>query len=163
MNVNRVHVVLALALLVVPACVPSPAKGPSGSLPMIPFVDENQGIRGNAPLEGWSEQAILIQQSAFGTDDELIANIAEQTDLVRLPRSTGTYASAHLTWHLYSFATQLADAPPGIYQVDLALAEMEDRVGYYMVLLVAQSSTYEAHRAQYRAVLEHALYALEPL
>jgi len=155
--------VLVALLLALPACIPSPPEGASGSLAMIPFVDENDRIRGNAPLEGWSDQAVLIQEPVPGTVDELVASIAEQTDLIRLPRSTGTYAGAHLTWDLYSFATQLADVGPGIYQVDLALAKMEDDTGYYMVALVAQAATYEANRAQYRAVLEHALYALEPL
>ena len=52
MNVNLIRAVLALALLAVPACIPSPPQGATGSLGMIPFVDENQGIRGVAPLEG---------------------------------------------------------------------------------------------------------------
>jgi hypothetical protein len=163
MNKKWILAILALTLLAVPACIPSPPEGASGSIAMIPFVDEEQGIRGNAPLEGWSEEAALIQQAVFGPEDELLAAIVEQTDLVQLPRSTGTYESARLTWHLYSFATQLEQAPPGIYRVDMALAEMENGAGYYMVLLAARSSTYEANRAQYRAVLEHALYALEPL
>jgi hypothetical protein len=163
MNANLVQAILALVVLALPACIPSPPKGNGGSIAMIPFVDEKQGFRGNAPLEGWSEDAALIQQAVLGPEDELLAELTEQSDLVRLPRSTGTYAGAHLTWRLYSFATQLKQAPPGIYQVDMALAEMENGAGYYMVLLAARSSTYEANRAQYRAVLEHALYALEPL
>ena len=163
MNKNLIPAILVLALLAAPACIPSPPEGASGSLAMIPFVDENSRIRGNAPLEGWSDQAALIQESVPGTADELVASIAQQTDLIRLPRSTGTYAGAHLTWHLYSFATQLTDVGPGIYQVDLALAEMEDGTGYYMVALVAKAATYEDHQAQYQAVLQHALYALEPL
>ena len=154
--------VLAAVLLALPACIPALSKGNSGSVAMIPFIDESQGLRGNAPLRGWSDQAELLQQSFTGPDDELIAVIAEQTDLVQLPRSTGTYTGAHLTWNLYSFATQLKQAPPGIYQLDMALAKMENGTGYHMVVLAAHSSTYEANRARYRAVFEHALYALEP-
>jgi hypothetical protein len=150
-------------LLVVTACAAPLPEGESGSVAMIPFASEEYGIRGNAPLEGWSDRAVLIQESFPGTMDEFVAVLVEKTDLVQLPRSTGAYKGAYLAWDLYTFGTQIVDAGPGVFKVDLALAQGKGEAKYYMVLLVAQSMGYVANEEKYETVFEHALYAFEPL
>jgi hypothetical protein len=156
-------VVLAWALVAVTACAPPLPVGQSGSVAMRPFVDEEQGIRGNAPLDGWSDRALLLQQSFSGTRDEWIAVASEQTDLVQMPRSVGTYEGAYLTWDLYTFVTRIVEAGPDLYRVDLALAQDEKDSRQYTVLLITPPTGSEADRPMNQAVYEHALYAFEPL
>jgi hypothetical protein len=158
---RRVHVALACLLLALVACSTSLPVGDSGSIPMAPFSDPEAGIRGLTVVPGWSDRAALVQQSFPGTAEELTALLTEQTDLVQLPRSAGTYEGAHLQWDLYVFETQVEDAGPGIYRVDLALAKGE--AAYYIVILVTQPADYAANRARYDALFQHALYALAPL
>ena len=80
-----------------------------------------------------------------------------------LPRSFGTFKGAHLAWDLYRFTTQFADAGPDILHVDLAVAQGTGDDRQYLVVLVARSMDYAANPQKYRTVLEHALYAFEPL
>jgi hypothetical protein len=155
--------VLACVLLAMTACVAPLPEGESGLVAMIPFTNEEYGIRGNAPMGGWSDRAVLIQESFPGTMDDLVELAVAQTDLVRLPRSTGTYRGAYLTWDLYTFSTRVEDAGPDIYRVDMGLAHVERDARYYLVFLIAQPMDYEANKALYQTVFEHALYALEPL
>jgi hypothetical protein len=154
---------LAGVLLAVTACAVPLPQGESGVVAMIPFVSEEQGIRGNAPLEGWSDRAILNQESFSGTMAEWVALVVEQTDLVQLPTSYGTYPGAHLTWELYTFSTRIKDAGPDVYRVHLGLAHVERDARYYLVILITRPMDYEQNKALYRTVFEHALYALEPL
>jgi hypothetical protein len=163
MTKGRSWGVLACTLVVLAACAVRLPEGQAGAVPMIPFTDEEQGIRGNAPLEGWSDRAALLQQSYSGTLDELTALLVEQTDLVRVPRSTGMVRGAHLTWHLYTFTTQLEDVGPDLYRLDMGLAHVEQEARYYIVTLITLPMEYETNEALYRTVFEHALYALEPL
>jgi hypothetical protein len=156
-------VALACTLVAAMACAPPLPVGQSGSIAMRPFVDREQGIRGNAPLEGWSDRALLLQQSFAGTRDEWAAVAREQTDLVQMPRSIGTYEGAYLTWELYTFVTRIAEAGPALYEVQLALAQNEAGSRQYTVLLIAPSPGVAADRPKHRAVYEHALYAFEPL
>jgi hypothetical protein len=155
--------VLACTLIAVLACAPPLPVGQSGSIAMRPFVDKEQGIRGNAPLEGWSDRALLRQQSFSGTRDEWIAMASEQTDLVQMPRSVGTYEGAYLTWDLYTFVTRIAEAGPALLEVQLALAQNKAGSRQYTVLLVTPSPALAADRPMNQAVYEHALYAFEPL
>jgi hypothetical protein len=130
---------------------------------MRPFVDKEQGIRGNAPLEDWSDRALLLQQSFSGTRGEWLAVAREQTDLVQMPRSIGAYEGAHLTWELFTFVTRIAEAGPELYRVDLALAQDETDSRQYTVLLITPPMGAETDRPMNQAVYEHALYAFEPL
>jgi len=160
MTAKRVLIVLSLVLLVT-ACSGWGADHGSGTVIMAPFVDEQFGIRGNAPVEGWAERAVLLQQSFTGTSDELTALLAEQTDLIRLPKSIGTYEGRALTWQRYRFDTQLPDAGPGIYRVDMGVAQGEAAI--YFVTLITMSVEHEDHAALYESVLTHAMWALTPL
>jgi hypothetical protein len=157
---KRVLIVVSLALLVT-ACGGWGADHGSGTVIMAPFVDEQFGIRGNAPAEGWAERAALQQQSFTGTTDELIALLVEETDLIGLPKPTGTYRGRALTWQLYRFETQLQSVGPGIYRVDMGVAEGEAAI--YFVTLVTMPMEYEDHAALYESVFTHAMYALAPL
>jgi hypothetical protein len=138
-------------------------EGESGVVAMIPFTSEEHGIRGNALLGDSSDWVILNQESFLGTRDELAAIAIEQTDLVRIPRSLGTYKGAYLTWDLYRFTTRLAGESSEIFHVDLALAQGTRDDRQYLVVLVAQPMDYAANPVKYQTVFEHALYAFEPL
>jgi hypothetical protein len=155
--------VLACVLVVATACAAFLPEGESGSVAMRPFTDEEQGVRGNALLEGSVDWALLNQESFSGTREELVAVVIEKTDLVQLPRSTGTYKGAHLTWEIFSFGTQIAEAGPDVYHVDLALARGTGGARQYLVVLISRPVDRSANPAKYRTVLEHALYAFEPL
>lgn len=155
--------VLLCVLVIVAACNGSLPEGKSGVVAMMPFSDLEQGIRGNAPLSGWSDRAVLNQESFSGTLEEWTAIAVEKTDIVRLPRSVGTYGGAFLVWDLYTFSTRIADAGPDIYRVDVGLAQNKERSKIYLVLLVTVPVDYAANQSMYRAVFEHALYAFEPL
>jgi hypothetical protein len=160
MDGKRTLVVLSLALLVT-ACGGWGAGHGSGTVIMAPFVDEQFGIRGNAPAGGWAERAVLLQQSFPGTTDELIALLAEETDLIGLPKSTGTYKGRALTWQLYRFETQLQSVGPGIYRVDMGVAE--GKAAIYLVTLVTMPMEYDEQAALYESVFTHAMWALTPL
>jgi hypothetical protein len=161
MKKSRILVLLAGMLLCVTACNVSLPEGESGSIALIPFFDRERGMQGVMPLEGWTDRAVLLQESFPGTLDELIAEIAADTDLIALPRSTGTYRGSAFTWDLYQFHTQLADTGPGIYRVDLGLAKSDS--AYYFVALVTLPADYAANEPLYKTVFTHALYALSPM
>ena len=67
----------------------------------------------------------------------------------------------HLTWNLFEIEGQIYDAGPGIYRMDLALAQDSSR--FYLVALITRPDEYTAYAAMYEAVFTHALYALQPL
>jgi len=159
MALERLLTLLTLAILVT-ACGSGAGHG-SGMVIMAPFVDEQFGIRGNAPVEGWAERAVLLQQSFTGTLDELTALLVEETDLVRLPKSIGTYQGQALAWQLYRFETQLQSVGPGIYRVDMGVAESE--TAFYLVTLVTMPMEYQDQAALYESVFRHAMWALTPL
>lgn len=150
-------------LVAVTACTGSLPEGESGVVAMIPFTNEEHGIRGNALLDDSADWVLLNQESFSGTRDELAAILMEQTDLVQIPRSIGIYKGAYLTWDLYRFTTRVADEGPKIFHVDLALAQGPGDDRQYLVVLVALPMDYAATPAKYRTVFEHALYAFEPL
>ncbi|MBN1641173.1 MAG: hypothetical protein JXA09_08050 [Anaerolineae bacterium] len=151
---------LTVALAGGSACSVSLPVGELGAVPMAPFVDEQAGIRGMAPLPGWSDRAELVQQTGVGTIDEFVAMLSEQTDLVSLPRSTGSYQGKHLRWDLYTAETQVVGAPPGIYRLRMGIAHQG--ATFYFVVLVVVTADYDAGPEPYDAVFEHALYALGP-
>ena len=153
--------VLASVLLALAGCTAAEHAGESGVIALAPFVDETFGLRGVRPVEGWAEKAVLLQQSALASMDELVAALVEDTDLIALPRSTGTYEGRHLTWNLYTFTTRIEDLGPDIYRVDLGLAQGDAAI--YMVILVSEPASYPQHETLYETVYRHAMYALEPL
>lgn len=161
MNGKRSLVVIACSLLAITACTALQSEHGSGTIAMVPFTSDEHGIRGVTPLEGWADQAALVQQSFPGTKDELVAVIAEQTDLIALPRSIGTYKGSTFTWDLYTFETQIQDAEPGIYRVDMGLAKGESAI--HLVLLITVPAEYATNPALYETVFTHALYALTPI
>ena len=160
MNTKALLGILSV-LCLASACTGSLPEGESGSVAMMPFFDQEQGIQGVTPLEGWSDQAALLQQSFPGTKDELVAVIAEQTDLVTLPRPIGTYRGSAFTWDLFKIEGQIYEAGPGIFRMDLALAHDDAR--YYLIALITQPDEYTARAPMYESVLNHTLYALKPL
>jgi hypothetical protein len=66
-----------------------------------------------------------------------------------------------LTWQRYRFETQIPDAGPGIYRVDMGVAQGETAI--YLVTLITESMEYERQAALYESVLTHAMWALTPL
>jgi hypothetical protein len=161
MKQRLVMSVLAGVLLVLTGCATLAHEGESGVIALVPFADEQFRVQGVRPVDGWSEQALLIQQSAPVSMEELVAALVADSDLIALPRSTGSYEGRFFTWDLYTFTTRLAEAGPGIYRVDVGLAQGESAV--YMVGLVTVPLSYPEHEALYETVLHHAMYALAPL
>ena len=84
-------------------------------------VNDEFGIRGIAPVEGWAEEAHPAPL------DELVAALIKETDLISLPRSTGTYQGAYLNWKLYSFVSRIQDEGDMLFRVDLATAKDDTR------------------------------------
>ena len=148
-------------LLAAGACSASLPQGEQGSIALMPFWNQEMGIQGVEPLQNWAEQAELVQLSVPGTLDDLMAVVQAQTSITQLPEPSSNYQGKALTWKLWSAETQLKEAGPGKWHVELALAEGESRA--YLVALVVQPDQYEANPALYDVVFAHALYALQPL
>jgi hypothetical protein len=147
-------------LLLATGCAVSLPPGERGVVAMVPFWDEQNGIHGVKPLDGWSEEATVLLQSFPGSREELSALLIEQTDLISIPQSRGTYQGAHMLWDLHTFHTQLHDGPPGIYRIDMGVSE-RDGIQYFAIL-VCVSTTYDQHETMYETVFEHVLYNLQP-
>ena len=163
---RRTRVLLPILIiagtLAITACSASLPQGTSGSIALIPFWDEEQGIQGVQPLEGWSEEAAELVQSAVpGSRQDVVALILAQTDLSTLPESTGRFKGKAFAWDLYTFETHLAEVPVDIVHVDLAVAESGSTT--YAVVLVALPAAYDADPELYDTIFTHALYALEPM
>jgi hypothetical protein len=150
MKKNLLLGILASALLVVMGCTVSLPEGDSGSILLTPFVDEEIGIQGVAPQQGWTDQAELIQYSLPGSIDDAIALVLDQTSLTELPEPVGSYKGKALTW----------DVGPQTLHADLALAE--DESAAYLVALAVLPDAYDASSALYETVFTHMVYALAP-
>jgi hypothetical protein len=162
----RYHKLLSPFLLLgvlrmVGGCNASLLQGERGSIALMPFWNEEMGIQGVGPLQNWAEQAELVQISFRGTLDDLIPIVQEQTSITQLPEPSTTYRGKALTWSLWSTETQLKEAGPGTWHIELALAEGESAA--YLVALVVQPEEYDANPGLYDTVFVHALYALQPL
>ncbi len=116
-------ILIIAGMLAITACSASLPQGTSGSIALIPYWDEEQGIQGVQPLEGWSEEAELVQNAIPGSRQDAMALLLAQTDLSVLPESTGRFRGKAFTWHLYTFESHLAELPMDIVHVDLAVAE----------------------------------------
>jgi len=153
--------VLTGVLLILMGCAAVAEESESGVIALVPFADEGFGLRGVRPVEGWTDKAMLLQQSVALSRDELVATLAAQSDLIALPKSIGTYKGRAFIWDLYTFTTRLEEAGPGIYRVDMGLAERD--ATFYMVTLVSEPSAYAQYEARFDTVYRRALHALEPL
>jgi hypothetical protein len=162
---HRTRVLLSILLvsgvLAISACSVSLPQGTSGSIALIPFWDEEQGVQGVRPLEGWTKEAQLVQGAIPMAGTDAMALLLAGTDLTAMPESTGRYTGKAFTWELYSFETHLQDVPVGTVRVDLAIAE--DGSTTYSVALVVLPDAYSANPALFDTVFTHALYALEPM
>lgn len=154
-------VLLVGGMLAIAACGFSLPQGNSGSIALIPFWDEEQGIQGVRPLEGWSEEAELVQNAIPLSRADTMALLMAQTDLSTPPESTGRFKGKALMWELYTFETHLQDAPVGTLHVDLAVAE--NGTTTYAVGLAVLPDAYDTNPALFDTIFTHAVYALEPM
>lgn len=163
--------ILLPILLVVAALAPAACSslslppGSSGSIGLMPYWDEGQGIQGVHPLDGWSEDTMLVQ-AALPTDTEgALAELRAQTGLSDLPASTGTLKGKALTWALYSFVGPLKDADVDTAHYQLAVAGTDDGTSAptYVVVLLSLPEEYEAGPEFYDSVFSHVVYSLEPM
>ena len=154
-------ILIAASTVAITACSFSLPSGSEGSIALIPFWDEEQGIQGVQPMEGWSQEALLRQIAIRSSPEEARALILEQTSLSAFPESTGQYRGKAFTWDLYSFKSSLEEVPDAILHLDLAVAERDSTM--YVVALIALPEAYDANRARYDTIFTHALYALEPM
>jgi len=149
------------ATLVIAACDSSLPQDVDGSIALIPFWDEEKGVQGVQPLEGWSEEAMLIQDAIPMPSTEAMTSLLAGTDLAALPESTGRYTGKAFAWDLYTFETHVQDASVDVVRVNLAVAE--DGLTTYAIALVVVPGTYDTRRELFDTVFTHALYALEPM
>lgn len=167
---------LAGLLLVLTACSTSLPEGKSGSIALLPFFDQEMGIRGVVPhgcsqaqpgtvecanLISGQGPVVLVQQAAPVPLDELMDLVLASTTLELLPEPTGSYKGAAFTWDLYAMETQLKDVGTVTVRLDLALAE--DDSSCYLIAMVTLPEDYEANTALLETVYTHALYSLSPL
>ena len=154
-------ILICAGALAISACSFSLPQGTSGSIALIPFWDEVQGIQGVQPLEGWSEEAQLRQLAVPGSREDVIALILPQINLSVLPESTGRFRGKAFTWDLYTFESHLEEVPVDTLHFDLAVAESGSTT--HIVALLTLPTAYDANPALYDTVFTHALYALEPV
>jgi hypothetical protein len=152
--------VLAGMLLAVAACGASPQQDHGGWVGMLSFTDPESGIRGLTPMDGWSNEAQLVQDSAPVGIDGLRAELLKQTDLDEVPPPVGTLRGRGFSWDLFSFDCHLPDLEP---MVRVKLAQAEGESASYFVVLAVLPEAYEANPSLYDTVFRHAVYALEPL
>jgi hypothetical protein len=165
---------LALLALVATACTSSPTG--TGSVAMLPFFDQEQGLRGVVPhacqrtgpgnydctgLTPDQQPAVLVQQAVPGSRDDIVAVVLQQTGLPALPEPVGALRGRAFRWELYTFDAELQEAGPVPVRIDLALAGGD--ATSYLVVLVTLPGVYEAHAPLWDTVVAHTLYALEPL
>ena len=166
---RRTRVFLPILILVtalaLSACSASLPRGTSGYIALVPFWDEEQGIQGVQPLEGWDEETRLIQVAFPAGSQEAFAELLTETDLSTFPESTGTYNGKAFTWDLYTFESRLEGAPVDSVHFDLAVAETESATSprTYIVMLLSLPGNYRANPALYDSVFTHVVYALEPM
>ena len=162
---RRTRVVLPIlifaGMLAITACSASLPQGTSGSIALIPFWNEEQGIQGVQPLEGWTEEAQLRQLAVPGSREDVISLILPQINLSVLPESAGRFRGKAFTWDLYTFESHLEEVPVDTLHFDLAVAESGSTT--YIVALLTLPDAYDANPALYDTLFTHALYALEPM
>ncbi len=154
-------ILLVGGTLLIAACDFSLPQGTSGSIALIPFWDEERGVQGVQPLEGWTQEAQLLQDAIPMARTDALTLLLADTDLTALPETRGRFTGKAFAWDLYTFETQIQDASVGAVRVDLAVAE--DGSTTYVVALAVLPDAYEIDRALFDAIFAHALYALEPV
>ena len=127
----------------------------------MPFFNEETGMRGVEPVEGWSDQAMLIHNQVLGTIEDMKAEALEQVSWTEMPASTGTYRGRAYTWQIYSGEGQVSEA--GSHQLHLDIGLAEDGSRAYVVALLTVPQHYEEHTKMYQSVFGHAMYAFEPM
>jgi hypothetical protein len=156
-----ITILLPGAILTLAGCSLSLPQGLSGSVALVPFWDEEQGIQGVTTAQDWREEAQLVQLSIPGSREDAVAVVLEQTTLTEFPPLASTYRGKAFAWDLYAAELQIPESGPQTLHVDLGLAEGEATA--YLVALAALPDAYEANPALYETIFRHALYALEPL
>ena len=158
-------ILILVAALLLTACDASLPQGASGHIALIPFWDEEQGIQGVQPLEGWDEDTRLIQVAFPVDSQEALAQIQAETDLTALPPSTDTFKGKAFTWQLYTFESRLKGAPVDSVHFDLAVADADSGTSgmTYFVVLLSLPEKYRANPGLYDTIFTHVVYALEPI
>jgi hypothetical protein len=154
-------VIVVFSALAITGCSAAFPQGTSGSIALLPFWDEEQGIKGVQPLPDWTEEAQLRQIAVPQSRGEVVELILPQIGLSVLPESTGRYRGKGFTWDLYEFESHMEDVPVDIVHFDLAIAD--SGLTTYIVGLLTLPDAYDASPALYDTVFTHVLYALEPM
>ena len=158
-------------LLVVAALAPAACSslslppGSSGYIGLMPYWDEQQGIQGVSPLEGWAEDIRLIQAALPMDTEGAMAELRAQTGLEELPASAGTLKGKAFTWDLYTFESPLKDADVDLVHYQLAVAGTGDGTSgpTYISILLSLPEDYQAGPEFYDSVFTHVVYSLEPM
>jgi pimeloyl-ACP methyl ester carboxylesterase len=159
-----VHRVLLVAAMLVSVGASALAQE---TITLLPYSSEAYGIESVVP-EGWhdvgrgiyarqqdaNDRAVLAQQSAPASVEDVLASLVPQLGLSEAPRSIGTYQSPALDWTLYKVDVTAG----GNLSVDLALAHEGGTTS--IVLLQAPADEYET---LHESVFLPALDAFAPL
>jgi len=169
-------VVAAAVVLATSACSLELPQGESGSIPFIPMFNQELDIQGVVPLGCEREDAdshncssvspdqsalIIVQARLAASADDLTDLLLTQTGLSQMPAPAGRYRGSAFTWDLYAFETQITEAGPEIFHLDLAVAAGDEE--NYMVAMVTLPGDHALHAAWYETVFTHVVYALSPL
>ena len=173
---KRAVVVLVSLVLSMSACAWSLPDGDAGVIAMMPFVNDELGVRGIAPM-GWDqveggrfvrggaeriEDHMELHQKAVPlTLDELNTLLLEQISLEELPKSVGTYEGAALSWDLLTLDTRIDGTGEFTFRLKLAVAGGESES--YFVAVLALPETYDANAPMLDAIFTHALDAFTPV
>ena len=169
-------VLLVSLVLSMSACAWSLPEGDAGVIGMMPFVNDDLGIRGIAPIgwgqvepgrfvrggaEGIEDHMELHQKAVPLTLDEMNVLLLEQISLEELPESTGTYEGSALTWDLRTLDTEIDGTGGFTFRLKLAVAARESES--YFVAVLALPDTYDANATMLDTIFTHALDAFAPV
>jgi hypothetical protein len=161
------------ASLLITACGGSLDPENSGYVTMMPYTNENMGIRGVVPLN-WNESnagdfqrnespldatTLILTKVSDMTVEETKVLAATQLFIDELPESLGTYTSPSLTWDLYEFESMMDGQITLMFK--LALASYGDDV--YIVVVAGLESDFVKDDPLHETVYIHAVHGLSPL
>lgn len=130
---------------------------------LLPLTSEAYGITSVVP-EGWQEAApgiharqrdaddpaLIAQQSALASPDDVLTSLLPQLGLVEAPQSVGTFRGSALNWTLYQI-----DVPFDTITIRVDLALANEGGTTYLVLLQASSDEFDAlHEGVFLPTLE---------
>jgi hypothetical protein len=161
-------VLAVAALLTVAAILASCGEWQAGDgdgwVLMVPWVDEEAGMRGLWPAE-LPEGAHFVAVSLPMTTEELGELAIANSNLYVFPEPAGVYEGDWFQWNLFSYYARLNDLGPEMMRVELGLTSTDEggEPATRYIGLVALPDVYDAYTSEFEAMFLHALDAAAPL